>query len=192
MDIGRLSSVVFLFAGLVFLVPTTEAVELRPVGFDLEYAESIEKIVRSGIESGEMPGAVVVVAGPSQVHYAKAFGRRSVEPVATDMTLDTLFDLASLTKPIATGTSVMKLVSDDKVNVEATVVTYLPEFKGQDKEQIRVRDLLLHIGGLIPDNSLRDYEDGPEEAWKRICDLKPIAAPGEKFAYTDVGFIVLG
>jgi CubicO group peptidase (beta-lactamase class C family) len=103
-----------------------------------------------------------------------------------------VFDLASLTKPIATATSVMRLVQDGKIGVEQPVSRYLPEFGAHGKTSIRVRDLLLHIGGLIPDNALRDYQDGPEVAWKRICELKPIAAPGEKFSYTDVGFIVLG
>ncbi len=91
------------------------------------------------------------------------------------MTLDTVFDLASITKPVATATSVMKLVDAGKIDVNAPVSKYLPEFGLHGKDEILVSDLLLHIGGLIPDNALRDYRDGPTEAWRRICELKPIA-----------------
>lgn len=168
------------------------AAELQSVGADQSYADGIARLVRRGIEAGEMPGAVVVVAGPKQVHYAMAFGQRQTEPSAVDMTLDTVFDMASLTKPVATATSVMKLIEANQIDVDAAVVQYLPELEANGKDQIKVADLLLHVGGLIPDNALRDYDDGPEKAWQRIGDLKLIAPPREKFAYTDVGFIVLG
>ena len=154
--------------------------------------EQIESIVRRGIADAEMPGAVVVVADRNHVLYQQAFGDRQTEPTRQPMLVDTVFDMASLTKPIATATSVMRLVGEGKLDVDQPVSKYLPEFAGHGKEAITIADLLLHVGGLIPDNALRDYEEGPEIAWKRICELKPIAARGEKFAYTDVGFIVLG
>lgn len=154
--------------------------------------EQIQSIVRQGIADGEMPGAVVVVADRERVLYEQALGDRQIEPTRQPMTIDTVFDIASLTKPVATATSVMRLVGEGKLDVDQTVGTYLPEFAANGKDKITVSDLLLHVGGLIPDNALRDYQDGPEQAWKLICDLKPVSAPGEKFAYTDVGFIVLG
>ncbi len=154
--------------------------------------DEIESIVRAGIDEGEMPGAVVMIADRNRILYQRAFGDRQVKPTREPMTIDTVFDLASLTKPIATATSVMRLVQDGKLDVNKPVAAYMPEFAVQGKQAITISDLLLHVGGLIPDNSLRDYEDGPELAWKRICELKPIADRGEKFAYTDVGFIVLG
>jgi CubicO group peptidase (beta-lactamase class C family) len=159
---------------------------------DPKTTEQIESIVMDGIAAGQMPGAVVVVADSKRVLYQHAFGDRQIEPTREPMTLDTLFDMASLTKPIATATSVMRLVEQGKIDVDQPVSHYLPEFAGHGKQEITVSDLLLHVGGLIPDNALRDYNDGPELAWMRICDLKPIALRGDKFAYTDVGFIVLG
>ena len=155
------------------------------------YSE-IAEIVERGIESGEMPGAVVVVADSERILYQRAFGDRQIEPTREPMTLTTLFDMASLTKPVATATSVMILVQRGKIELDQTVTHYVPEFQGRGKEKITVRDLLLHVGGLIPDNALRDYDQGVDEAWRRICDLKPIAERGEKYAYTDVGFMVLG
>ena len=108
------------------------------------------------------------------------------------MTVDTAFDLASLTKPIATATSVMALIQEGKLDANATVATYLPEFAQNGKETITIRHLLTHTGGLIADNSMSDYVDGVDEAFARIYGLKPTASPGESFTYSDVGFIVLG
>lgn len=156
-------------------------------GFD-----AIELIVRQGIEDGQMPGAVVVIADRHRTLYRRAFGQRQVEPTAEPMTMDTVFDLASLTKPVVTATSVMQLIGDGLLSPHQKVSNILPEFGKHGKEKITVSDLLLHVGGLIPDNSLRDYRDGVETSWENICDLTPIANPSEKFAYTDVGFIVLG
>ena len=168
------------------------ATDLQSVGSDSAYAKEIDTIVERGIADGQMPGAVVVVAGQNDVYYAKAFGDRQLKPTAVPMTLDTVFDLASLTKPIATATSVMKLVEDGKVDLDAPVARYIPEFGQNGKDAITVSDLLLHIGGLIPDNALRDYDDGPQKSWERIHALKPTSPRGTKFAYTDVGFLVLG
>jgi CubicO group peptidase (beta-lactamase class C family) len=159
---------------------------------DPDVVAQIESIVRQGIADEEMPGAVVVVANRQRVLYQQALGDCQIEPTRQPMTIDTVFDLASLTKPVATATSVMRLVGEGKLDVDQTVGTYLPEFAVNGKDKMTVSDLLLHVGGLIPDNALRDYQDGPEQAWKLICELNPVSAPGEKFAYTDVGYIVLG
>ena len=152
----------------------------------------IEPIVQAGIDAGEMPGAVVVVANQQKVLYRKAFGDRQVLPTREPMTVDTVFDMASITKPVATATSVMILVQQQKIDVNQPVSLYLPEFAAAGKQEITVADLLLHVGGLIPDNALRDYESGITKAWENIWALEPRSPRGEKFSYTDVGFLVLG
>ena len=167
--------------------PDDQTPSAEQPGFD-----AIESIVRQGIQDGQMPGAVVVIADRNRILYRCAFGQRQVEPTAEPMTMDTVFDLASLTKPVATATSVMQLIGDGLLSPHQKVADYLPEFGKHGKDKITISDLLLHVGGLIPDNSLRDYRDGVEVSWDKICDLKPIAERGKKFAYTDVGFIVLG
>ncbi len=152
----------------------------------------VRELVDAAIAAGECPGAVVVIGRSDELLHAEAYGNRQVEPSLEPMLLSTVFDVASLTKPVATGTSVMILVQEQKVDVEAPVSRWLPEFTGEGKEQITVHQLLTHTSGLIADNALKDYLQGPDQAWKKICALKLVAAPGQKFIYSDVGFIVLG
>ena len=184
---------------LVHILTYGESLVACPVPSDDPQASStqtnfdaIESIVEQGIKDGEMPGAVVVIADRDRVLYRRAFGQRQVKPIAERMTVDTVFDLASLTKPIATATSIMKLIGEGQLSPQSKVSDFLPEFGKHGKDVITVEDLLLHVGGLIPDNSLRDYRDGVETSWKKICDLKPVTDRGTRFTYTDVGFIVLG
>lgn len=162
------------------------------LGFDSATLSLIDDVVREGLDQSKMPGCVIVVGRREGLVYRKAFGFRQTVPEKVPMTLDTVFDLASLTKPIATATSIMVLISQKKIDPDATAATYWPEFGKHGKETITVRQLLTHTGGLIADNSIKDYEGTPEESLVRICDLKPTASPGTEFTYSDVGFIVLG
>jgi serine-type D-Ala-D-Ala carboxypeptidase len=153
---------------------------------------AIDQLVASGIDAGEMAGAVVVVASKDEVLYAKAFGNRQVEPALEVMTLSTVFDLASLTKPVATATSVMILVDRGLIKIDEPVATYLPAFGTNGKAAVTVEQLMRHTSGLIPDNPVKDYQSGLDKAWQNICELKLLSEPGKKFAYSDVNFIVLG
>ncbi len=154
--------------------------------------DEIPGLVAQAIGKGDLPGAVVCFADSRGVRYLQSFGDRQVLPESIAMTADTVFDLASITKPVSTATSVAMLCQQGVVDVDDVVVKYLPEFAGHDKELITVRQCLLHTSGLTPDNALSDYNDGSKIAWERICGLKLRSPPGEKFAYSDVGFIVLG
>ncbi len=152
----------------------------------------IEPLVAHAIEAKRLPGCVVLVARHGKIVYFRAFGQRQIEPAPLPMAIDTLFDMASLTKPIATATSVMILKERSKLRIDDPVAKYLPEFAQQGKDKITIEQLLTHQGGLLPDNAVKDYLDGPEQAWQRIFALKPQNPPGSKFVYTDVGFLVLG
>lgn len=155
-----------------------------------------DRAIAEAMERGEIGGAVLLVGRGDrtggQVVYRKAFGDRSVQPTRQLMTEDTIFDLASLSKPVGCATSAMVLIERGLVDPHAPAAQYLPEFGKHGKEKITVAQLLLHQGGLIPDNALSDYRDGPVLSWERICNLKPQSAPGTAFKYTDVGYIVLG
>ena len=161
-------------------------------GLTEEKLRQIDAIVQEGLDQKKMPGCVVLVGRRGKIALLKAYGNKRLEPAAEAMTTDTVFDLASLTKPIATATSVMILVDQGKLKLDEPVATYLPEFATGGKEKVTVRQLLIHVSGLIPDNSIKDYDDGPDKAIERIFALKPQTPPGERFAYSDMNFVVLG
>ena len=161
------------------------------VGMDGSRLAAIDEVVATGIRRKRMPGCVVLVGRAGKIVLLKAYGNRQLEPTIAPMTTDTVFDLASLTKPIATATSVMRLVEEGRVRLADPVSKHLPEFGQQGKDVITIKQLLTHQGGLIPDNALGDYDQGPAEAFRRIDALKTYVEPGTKFIYTDVGYIVL-
>jgi len=151
--------------------------------------------VIDAIHSQEIPGAVLLVWHNGHVIYRKAFGYRSLEPRREAMTVDTIFDLASLTKVTATSTAIMQLVERGKIRVNEPVAKYLPEFAANGKEDISIRDLLTHFSGLPPDLDLdkgAQESRGKDAAYQMACAEKPIFPPGSQFLYSDVNFIVLG
>ena len=161
------------------------------VGMSAERLEGIREIVDTGLAKGAMPGCVICVGRRGAIVYHEAFGFRQTKPDKQPMTKDTVFDMASITKPVATATSVMKLLEDGKLRLQDRLTKHLPEMAPHGKNEITIHDLLVHQSGLIPDNPLKDYLDGPELAWQRICELQLTAPVGEQFKYSDVNFIVL-
>ena len=153
---------------------------------------TIDAIVRKAIADREVPGAVVLVGHNGKVIYRKAFGYRALEPTPEAMTLDTIFDLASLTKCIATGLAVMRLVQNGDVRLNDPLAKYIPEFGSNGKEEITIRQLLTHYSGLRPDLDLSIPWQGYDEAMRRIYDEKPILPPGARFLYSDINFEILG
>ncbi len=154
--------------------------------------DKIVPAVEAAIKKAEVPGAVVLVSHKGETVYLKAVGNRAVEPNVEAMTTDTIFDMASVTKSMATAGSVWKLVEMGKLKMTDKVVDHWPEFTGHKKETITIEQLLLHTSGLIADNPEADYLKGKAEAFKRIAELKLEADPGTRFKYSDVGYIVLG
>jgi uncharacterized protein YbbC (DUF1343 family)/CubicO group peptidase (beta-lactamase class C family) len=160
------------------------------VGMDGKRLGMIDEAVNESIKRKETPGAVVLVGRRGKIVFRKAFGNRAVEPQMEPMTIDTIFDMASLTKVVATATSMMILIEQGKVRLSDPVWKYIPEFNQAGKASITVEQLLTHRAGFVPDNSIHDYEHGAEEAMRRIYELKPDYEPGTKFVYSDVGYIV--
>ncbi len=161
-------------------------------GIAREQLAKIDAVVNATIARGALPGAVVVVVHRGRVIFRKAYGARSLQPQKTAMTPEIVFDLASLTKPIATATSILLLVEQGKLKLTYPVSRYVPAFKRKETEGITVAHLLLHTSGLIADNALADYRAGRDQAWERIGQLQPTAAPGTRFTYSDMGYILLG
>src|SRR5690348_15675931 len=152
----------------------------------------IEKIVNRAIAEHKIPGAVVIVGHNGRVMYRRAFGMRSLVPMREKMTVNTIFDMASLTKPLMTATAVMQLAQEGKIRVDDPVAKYIPEFGANGKSHITIRDLLTHYSGLPPDLSLAKPWAGKGEAYRRAFAIAPLRPPGVRFQYSDINFITLG
>ncbi len=159
---------------------------------DLGRLAGADELIVEAIAAGKGPGAVLLVGRGGEVVWRKAYGARAVVPSRVEMTADTIFDMASLTKSVATGPSIMILAERGKLNVHDKVAKYIPEFAQNGKGEVTIEQLLLHWAGLVPDNDIADYANGPAEAWKKLYALDLKWPPGTHFAYSDVGFETLG
>lgn len=157
-----------------------------------EQMAPIGQVVKKEIQAGSIPGAVILIGNQGKVVYRRAFGFRALIPRKATMTTDTIFDIASLTKVIATSTAVAQLVETGKLNLEDPVAKYWPEFKANGKEKITVRDLLTHYSGLRPALDLKPNGSGYAAALRMVEEEKPVLPPGTSFIYSDINFIVLG
>jgi uncharacterized protein YbbC (DUF1343 family) len=152
----------------------------------------IDAVVADAIAAHRLPGAVVLVGRGDAVVFRRAYGSRALDPAREPMTVDTIFDLASLTKVVATTTAVMMLLEDGRVRLTDPVATFIPEFGRYGKDRITIRDVLTHMSGLRPDLDLADPWTGHDEAIRRTSEETPTAPPGRRFTYSDIDFILLG
>jgi uncharacterized protein YbbC (DUF1343 family)/CubicO group peptidase (beta-lactamase class C family) len=162
------------------------------VGMDASQLDAIDKLVEQAISEEKLPGAVVTIGRQGSIVFQRTYGHRQLSPESLPMLKDTVFDLASLTKPIATATSIMRLVELEMIQLDDRVGDHLPEFAVEGKQDVTIKQLLTHVGGLIPDNAMKDYEDGPEASRANFLKLGLNYEPGKRFRYSDVGFQVLG
>lgn len=153
---------------------------------------AVDAIIQQSIADHNIPGAVLEVGHDGKVIYRKAYGERSLEPRREAMTVDTIFDMASLTKVIATTTAVMQLIELGKIRLNDPMSKYIPEFGQNGKEDITIRQLLTHYSGLAPDIDLTPAFDSKESAYRLACAETPTQAPGSGFIYSDTNFIMLG
>ena len=153
---------------------------------------SLDAIIENAIQDAQIPGAVLLVWHDGQVVYRKAFGSRSLEPRREAMTLDTVFDIASLTKVVATTVATMQLVQKGDIRVNEPVANYLPEFAQNGKDDVTIRQLLTHFSGLPEDLDLTQPWRGREAALQMAYEERLVDPPGSRLLYSDINFIVLG
>ena len=180
-------------AAASFSIPANVVPNAAPVDFpgNPELCR-IDDLVEEAIRENRLPGAVILVGQNERILYRKAFGHRAVVPDLEPMTVDTVFDLASLTKVVATTTSIMQLVEAGRIYLEDPVTVYIPLFKRHGKSGITVRHLLTHMSGLRPGiNPARRWK-GYRAAIEQIVDDLPLTPPGERIVYSDLNFILLG
>lgn len=164
----------------------------QAVGMNAAKLDHIAALVNADITDKKLPGAVVVVGHKGKIVYRKAFGNRSLVPTVEKMTVDTIFDVASLTKPVATATSIMILVEQGKLRLNDTVGKFIPDIDDPEAKKVTIQQLLTHTSGYRPDFDLGEKWTGREGMLAALKKEKLRAAPGTKFVYSDIGFIVLG
>jgi len=186
-----------LLAPLLLAAAAARSLSVAPpasAGMSAQRLARLDAAIGDSIAKKECPGAVVLVGRHGRVVYRKAYGNRAVTPAVEPMTADTVFDMASLTKVVATTTSVMTLVEDGKIRLQDRVVRFIPEFAagGGARDQVTIEELLTHRAGLAADDPMALYVGTPQEIFERKYRQPLVAAPGSRFLYSDAGFEVLG
>ncbi len=176
-----------------------------------EVLKNIAEIVNKSVKEGYYPGAVILAAHNGKEIYRAVLGSRRIKPEVSDMILDTIFDMASLTKVLVTTPAIMQLLEQGKLGIDDPVSKYWPHFSQNSKKDITVRHLLTHVSGLPGDLPISDdialslptpmpqaitsYEwyswKGSDKALKLIEQIGAVSRPGEKYIYSDLNFIVL-
>ena len=176
----------------VLLVATLMAPSQAASQVDARRLDTIEPLVTQAIAERKLPGAVVLVGRGDKTLYQRAIGNRALVPSVEAMTLDTIFDVASLTKVVATTTSVMILVEEGKIRLSDRVASFVPGFERYGKGDITVRHLMTHTSGLRPDVDLADPWTGYDTAIGLAIEEVPTSPPGEHFVYSDINYFLLG
>jgi CubicO group peptidase (beta-lactamase class C family) len=166
---------------------SAEEAGFRPSGLD-----EVDRIVEAAMEEGAFPGAVLAIGRRGSLVRFRAFGRYTYEPGAPEVRTDTIYDLASLTKVVATTTVAMILVDQGRLDLDAPVSGIVPRFRGGAKDEVRVRQLLTHSGGLLWWAPLYEALRGPKAYLERILEMDLDYEPGSKTVYSDLGVILLG
>jgi uncharacterized protein YbbC (DUF1343 family)/CubicO group peptidase (beta-lactamase class C family) len=172
-----------------FLIAAFGAVAVAQETYSASAA--LDAAVEQSVQDGLIPGAVLIVGQSGKILHRKAYGSRALVPAKEAMTVDTIFDAASLTKVIATTPSLMKLFEQGKLRIAEPVTAYLPGFQG-GKSDITIRDLMTHFSGLRPDLDLEPAWIGYYTGIGRALIDKPSGPPGARFVYSDINFELLG
>jgi uncharacterized protein YbbC (DUF1343 family)/CubicO group peptidase (beta-lactamase class C family) len=159
---------------------------------DPDKLNQIDALVAADIQDKKLPGAVVLVGHKGKIVFRKAYGNRSLVPTVEPMTVDTIFDLASLTKVVATTTSVMILVEQGKLRLSDTIGKFIPEIQDDQVKRVTIQQLMTHTSGFAPDFDLKEKWTGRDGMLQALYKEKLRTPPGVRFVYSDINFITLG
>jgi uncharacterized protein YbbC (DUF1343 family)/CubicO group peptidase (beta-lactamase class C family) len=192
--VTRIFSVLTLLLTLLAQPALAQLLVAKPESVSVSASQlaSMDSVIADEIAKGRLPGAVVFVGRKGRLAWQKTYGSRAVDPSREAMTPETIFDVASLTKVVATATSIMILVERGRLRLSDPVSLHIPELKGDGRERVTIEQLLTHISGYAPDFDLRERWTGHDEAMKRLITEPLRNPPGTHFTYSDIGFIALG
>lgn len=185
-------ALLFLLLSVPAIFPQVPSALPGTVGLSADHLARMDHEIEQAILDRQLPGAVVLVGRRGRVVREQAYGARAVEPVREPMTTDTIFDMASLTKVVATATSIMILVERGRVRLTDPLSRYIPEIKGEGRERITIELLLTHRAGYAPDFDLKERWAGYDEAIRRLIKEPLRNPPGTRFVYSDLNYIALG
>ncbi len=188
-----------LIAAILSLLPAASVAKLprakpEKVGMSSHHLRHIKEAMDEAIQNKKAPGGVVIVLRNGHIVYRSAFGLKALEPEPEAISIDTMYDMASLTKVVATTSMIMLLMQDGHLRLDDPVSQFIPEYTGADKDKTTLRHLLTHTSGLPPFK--RYFEQFPEGNARQkivadICETTLRGKPGEQFIYSDLGFILL-
>ncbi len=192
---------VTLMCALSFAQPLEKSTPAA-AGMDAARLSNVDAIIMNSIEKGEVPGAVLAVVRGDKMVYLKSYGNKAVYPKVEKMDVNTMFDLASVSKSVGTAISIMQLVEQGKLRLTDNVAMYIPGFKGYESPEggkpidIRIIDLLTHSSGLPPYAPTADLvkkygAPSPEGLMEYIATCKRDFKPTTKFQYSCLNFITL-
>lgn len=175
------------------------SIQCRPVQEEKKpeyHFPQIAPVISEEMEKGNFPGAVVFVGRGDDIAYWEAFGHEITNPCEEPMDKNTIFDMASVTKPVATATSILILMDRNAIGLDDYVGAYLPAFGCKGKEEVRIKHLLAHVSGLPAYTNASKLKEQfgspcPEEVIAKICSLDALSKPGEEFRYSCLNYITL-
>ena len=184
--IKKIAIINFLFLSLI----VSSFSELK-LSAPKEITKAIDTLINESIAQSKIPGAVLWIEKEGE-SYHKSYGNKSITPAIKAMKNDTIFDAASLTKVMATAPSIMVLIDQGKISINDKVIKHLPNFKGNQKQRITIKQLLTHTSGLPPVLPRKPEWKGYRKAIELCYSANVVDTPGLKFRYSDVNYILLG
>lgn len=166
--------------------------DLSDAKLDHNRLKNIDSLINRLILEECFPGAVIAVGRNNVLAFLQSYGYASLYPAKEKMTIDKVFDLASLTKVVCTTSMVMKAVEDGLIRLDDPISYFIPTFSGEKKDKVTIWHLLTHTSGLPPHVPLYSVLSSKEDVIDYISKLKLEYTPGTKVVYSDLGFILLG
>lgn len=180
----------FFLAINLFIITSCSSFFQQTDSASVSFSEA-DSLIEKAISDSAFPGAVLLVSRDGKIIHEKAYGNYTYEQKSPKMKASTIFDLASVSKVVGTTSAAMMLIDQGKMNLDDRVTKYLPVFGNNGKENITIRNLLLHNAGLAPFKKYYDVYSTSEEVVNDIMNLTPEQEPGSKYVYSDLGMITL-
>ncbi len=162
------------------------------VDFMRTWYHYLEDLIRQQLREGVFPGIELLFAAQGEIFLHQTWGKLEIGKNAPTLPLNTIFDIASITKPIATATAIMILQEQGLLNLDDPVGAFIPEFGTEEKGNVTLRHLLTHTSGLPAWANLYEDATNKKDAWQQLISIPLEGLPGRQMVYSCLGFLILG